>query len=94
MSFSPSFQAGTPTNQPASGTAPQLGGAVPSQAAVATQQTQAKVNDKPSLTGVRIKQRKRQAQASAKFEPEGELGQMAKWYNRKEQRRLRTADSR
>lgn len=34
------------------------------------QQTQAKVNDKPSLTGVRIKQRKRQAQASAKFEPE------------------------
>ena len=26
---------------------------------------------KPSLTGVRIKQRKRQAQAAAKFEPEG-----------------------
>jgi len=27
---------------------------------------------KPSLTGVRIKQRKRQAQAASKFEPEGE----------------------
>jgi hypothetical protein len=26
---------------------------------------------KPSLTGVRIKQRKRQAQAASKFEPEG-----------------------
>lgn len=52
---SPAVRSGTPVqSQPA---APQ------------PQQTQQQ-EQKPSLTGVRIKQRKRQVQASAKFEPE------------------------
>ncbi|CAD6566550.1 MAG: hypothetical protein TREMPRED_002731 [Tremellales sp. Tagirdzhanova-0007] len=43
----------------------------PSGNATSASQQTAQQDKKPSLTGVRIKQRKRQAQAAAKFEPEG-----------------------
>lgn len=53
----------TPTTTAPPGNAPQ---------APATGTTAQQDKDKkPSLTGVRIKQRKRQAQAASKFEPEG-----------------------
>jgi len=43
----------------------------PSGNVISVSQQTAQQDKKPSLTGVRIKQRKRQAQAAAKFEPEG-----------------------